>query len=393
LTFHFPRQLVLILSNTHQITTIIIMKLIVFGLLVVPSCAFFVPQHACRSQRSAFVVSRPSSAFVAAEVEGAAEAAENSMEFPDVTDEQPSVVAETAPAEQPERHTAFVGNLPFDITEPEVRDMFGAYGTVENINIPKNKATDLPRGFAFVDMSSAEEVSTAISSLDGTEFRERALKVTLSVPKDQLEKKPRPERRTQQRPQAPEGCKKIYVGNIPFEFATEDIVQQFQEFGEVVDFFMPTDRESGIGRGFCFITMKEENAEQAIAAMNGQEFQGRRLVVNEPLPPGESRPPRNTGGGRGGAPRDNRMKLYVGNLSFYTGAGTIRELFEEFGEVYDCYLPEDSSGNGGSRGFGFVTMSKEAAQQAIDELDGCEIDGRLIRVNAAEAKRSSRGRD
>lgn len=87
------------------------MKLIVFGLLAVPSSlGFLLPEHARRS-RSTFVVSRPSSAFVAAEVEGAAEALENSMETPDSTDEQPGVVAE--PAEQTERYTAFVGNLPF----------------------------------------------------------------------------------------------------------------------------------------------------------------------------------------------------------------------------------------------------------------------------------------
>ena len=79
---------------------------------------------------------------------------------------------------------------------------------------------------------------------------------------------------------------------------------------------------------------------------------------------------------------DNRTKLYVGNLSFYTVAETLAELFEEFGTVHDCYLPEDPT-TGSSRGFGFVTMDKENAQAAIDETDGCELDGRIIRVNEA----------
>ena len=80
--------------------------------------------------------------------------------------------------------------------------------------------------------------------------------------------------------------------------------------------------------------------------------------------------------------KPGRTKLYVGNLSFYTIADTLAEIFEEFGTVHDCYLPEDSN-TGSSRGFGFVTMDKEAAQKAIDETDGLELDGRIIRVNEA----------
>jgi RNA recognition motif-containing protein len=79
------------------------------------------------------------------------------------------------------------------------------------------------------------------------------------------------------------------------------------------------------------------------------------------------------------------VKIYVGNLSFYTIAETLIEAFSEFGTVHDCYLPEDSA-TGATRGFGFVTMDREAALQAVAELDGCEIDGRKVRVNQAQPK-------
>ena len=61
------------------------------------------------------------------------------------------------------------------------------------------------------------------------------------------------------------------------------------------------------------------------------------------------------------------------------------EVFEEFGDVHDCYIPEDPS-TGNSRGFGFITMDNEAALDAIDGLDGCELDGRMIAVNAARPR-------
>ncbi len=78
--------------------------------------------------------------------------------------------------------------------------------------------------------------------------------------------------------------------------------------------------------------------------------------------------------------------MYVGNLAFFTNEETLTEVFEEFGEVYDCYIPQDPE-RGGSRGFGFITMEQDAANEAIDALDGCELEGRIIAVNEAQIKR------
>lgn len=88
----------------------------------------------------------------------------------------------------------------------------------------------------------------------------------------------------------------------------------------------------------------------------------------------------------------DRTKLYVGNLSFYTTLDTVHNFFSEYGTVYDCYLPEDRE-TGGSRGFAFVTMDKEGATTAIDELDGYELDGRIIRVNEAQPREERVRRD
>ena len=59
--------------------------------------------------------------------------------------------------------------------------------------------------------------------------------------------------------------------------------------------------------------------------------------------------------------------------------------------MYDCYMPEDAE-TGESRGFGFVTLDKEAAESAVKETDGCELDGRIIRVNDAQPKGGGGGR-
>lgn len=80
-------------------------------------------------------------------------------------------------------------------------------------------------------------------------------------------------------------------------------------------------------------------------------------------------------------------KLYVGNLSWGTEEGALRELFEEYGNVLDCYIPTDRE-TGQHRGFAFVTMEPDDALRAADETDGYELDGRILRVNEAQPKGS-----
>ena len=82
-------------------------------------------------------------------------------------------------------------------------------------------------------------------------------------------------------------------------------------------------------------------------------------------------------------------KLYVGNLSWGTEEGALRELFEEYGKVVDCFIPTDRE-TGQHRGFAFVTMEPEDALRAADETDGYELDGRILRVNEAQPKGSGR---
>lgn len=271
------------------------------------------------------------------------------------------------------------------MSDSDLRKLFEDQGTVvELVTIPRKRETQQPRGFAFVDLESDEQIDIAVAALDGNTFMGRELRVMKSLPRDQVEKSPA-------QPKAPrqemEGTKKLYVGNIPFEATPEDMKNLFAEYGEILDVFIPTNPGSGTGRGFAFITMKEEAISQAIEGVNGLVYEGRDLVVSEPLPKGEKKAPTQK------RPRRQRnTKIYVGNLSFYTVAETLEELFSEFGEVLDCYLPEDPR-SGGSRGFGFVTMASADAERAIAEINGCEVDGRVIRVNAAQPKSASKDND
>ena len=90
---------------------------------------------------------------------------------------------------------------------------------------------------------------------------------------------------------------KLYVGNISFNTSNQDLIDMFSASGTVESANIIEDRETGRSRGFGFVEMaSKQEAEAAIAALNGKEVEGRALKVNEAKP----REDRNSGGGRGG---------------------------------------------------------------------------------------------
>jgi RNA recognition motif-containing protein len=90
--------------------------------------------------------------------------------------------------------------------------------------------------------------------------------------------------------------KKIYVGNLPFSSTEDDVRQLFEQHGEVHSVALINDRETGRPRGFGFVEMDDNGANAAISALDGQEFDGRALRVNEAQ---DRRGGRGRGGGGG----------------------------------------------------------------------------------------------
>ena len=77
----------------------------------------------------------------------------------------------------------FVGNLPFSATEQSVRALFEPHGTIESLALINDRDTGRPRGFGFIEMSSAD-ASNAMQALNGKDFEGRALKVSEAQAKE-----------------------------------------------------------------------------------------------------------------------------------------------------------------------------------------------------------------
>ena len=94
----------------------------------------------------------------------------------------------------------------------------------------------------------------------------------------------------------------IYVGNLAFSTTEDELHKLFEDFGEVQTAKVIMDRDTGRSRGFGFVEMPQESARKAIESLNGVEFGGKELTVNE------AREKKQFGGGGGGG-RDGNQRF------------------------------------------------------------------------------------
>ncbi|MGV0103710.1 RNA recognition motif domain-containing protein [Nostoc sp. DSM 114167] len=78
----------------------------------------------------------------------------------------------------------YVGNLSYQVTQDDLNSVFAEHGTVKRVQLPTDRETGRPRGFAFVEMSTEAEETAAIDALDGAEWMGRDLKVNKAKPKE-----------------------------------------------------------------------------------------------------------------------------------------------------------------------------------------------------------------
>jgi len=261
------------------------------------------------------------------------------------------------------QHTAYVVNLAYGTGNKDLRKAFGEHGKVESVYIPIDRNTGRPKGIGFVTMSTEAELNTVIETFGNSQLGGRKIFVSKAKPRGEVGEKK-------------EAMTKMYVGNISFDTTGDELIEYFSTWGSVKDCYVPLDRETGLPRGFAFITMAPDGVDAAIDNADGVEFGGRTIEVKVSLPRGTKAPKRQ---------RSPETKLYVGNLSYDTDEDMLRETFEQYGTLLDLYMPIDRY-SGDRRGFAFLTVEPEVAQQIIEELDGFELDGRILRVNEARPK-------
>ncbi|KAJ5223524.1 hypothetical protein N7468_008066 [Penicillium chermesinum] len=284
--------------------------------------------------------------------------------------------ADAAAASADEGRRLYIGNLAYATTEEELKEFFKSY-TIESTSIPVNPRTNRPVGYAFVDLATAAEATTAISELSGKEILSRKVSV-------QLARKPEPA-------EAKEGA---------------------ASGGEGASGNEGRKRAGGRGRGRGRARGRGGRAARGRNGQDGQEIPEAKADTeakeepatneNEPVsteatkqakPRAAARAQKQRGPPEDGIP--SKTKVMVANLPYDLTEDKLKEIFAEYTPVsakvalrpiprFMIKKLQARNERRKTRGFGFVSLPSEELQaKAVAEMNGKEIDGRTIAVKVA----------
>ncbi|KAF3329824.1 ribonucleoprotein [Carex littledalei] len=176
-----------------------------------------------------------------------------------------------------DRARLYVGNLPYSATSNELAELFSEAGTVTTADVVYDRVTDRSRGFGFVTMATVEEANEAIRMFDGSQLGGRSIRVNFpEVPRgaerEVLTVSSRPSKGYVDSPH------KIYAGNLGWGVNSEMLQQAFSNQSGLLGAKVIFDRETGLSRGFGFVSFASaEDAQAALESMDGVEVEGRPL--------------------------------------------------------------------------------------------------------------------
>jgi len=173
-------------------------------------------------------------------------------------------------AEEDAEGKLFVGGLAWDSTEESIKSYFEKFGTVEAVNLKRNKEDPSKhRGFCFVKFTSQDYVDSVLNQkephfIDGSKVD----------PKSACPTGVKPEQRT----------KKIFVGGLQEQTTEEKLMEYFGQFGEIQNSIeFSVDRNTHKRRGFCFIEFANEGIVDRIVKSQFHEVAGKRLETKRAL--------------------------------------------------------------------------------------------------------------
>ena len=212
----------------------------------------------------------------------------------------------------------FVAGLPDTVTDDGLRALFSGTGSrIDELSLPRDRATGRPRGFAFVTLSSAEDAQRSREQLDGSLLEGRSISVRpfssgpprgatgpgsfgggAGAPGAGFGGERRP-------PPRDDSNRTLYVGNLPYDIEEADLRGLFAQMGakDLDRVHLPMDHATGRKRGFAFVSfISEDAAKAALEVLGNLSVRGRPCTVHLAHPRGErpARPERGFGPGPGG---------------------------------------------------------------------------------------------
>ncbi|OWM68609.1 hypothetical protein CDL15_Pgr023574 [Punica granatum] len=274
----------------------------------------------------------------------------------------------------PHGSEVFIGGLPRDVLEEDLRDLCEPIGEVFEVRLIKDKGTGESKGYAFVSFRTQEEAQKAIEELHSKEFKGKTLRCSLAESKNRL-----------------------FIGNVPKSLKDDEFRKAIEEVGPGVEnielikdepenaevaatvfFYKLQDPQNpSRNRGFAFVLYYNN----ACADYSRQKMSNANFKLDGNTPTVTWADPKS-------APDHSAASqvkaLYVKNIPENTTTEQLKELFQRHGEVVKVVMPPSKSGSN-KRDFGFVHYAeRSSALKAVKDSEKYEIDGHALEVVLAK---------
>ncbi|XP_009863462.1 PREDICTED: nucleolin, partial [Apaloderma vittatum] len=258
--------------------------------------------------------------------------------------------------------TLFVKNLPYRLTEDEMREVFE---NAQEIRIVMNKDGN-SKGMAYIEFKTEAEANKALEEKQGTEVDGRAMVIDFTGEKSQQD---------HQKGGGERESKTLIVNNLSYAASEETLQELFKKASSIK---MPQTNQ-GRPKGYAFVEFATtEDAKEALNSCNNTEIEGRTIRLEFSSPAWQ----KGNTNARGGFNQQSKT-LFVRGLSEDTTEETLKESFE--GSISARIVTDRDTGS--SKGFGFVDFSSpEDAKAAKEAMEDGEIDGNKVILDFAKPK-------
>ncbi|KAG7279961.1 hypothetical protein CRUP_025213, partial [Coryphaenoides rupestris] len=278
----------------------------------------------------------------------------------------------------------YVGDLHQDVTEAMLYEKFSPAGAILSIRVCRDMITRRSLGYAYVNFQQPADAERALDTMNFDVIKGRPVRIMWSQRDPSLRKS---------------GVGNIFIKNLDKSIDNKALYDTFSAFGNILSCKVVCDENGSKGYGFVHFETQEA-AERAIEKMNGMLLNDRKVFVGR----FKSRKEREA---ELGARAKEFTNVYIKNFGEDMDDEKLREFFSRYGRLAPKRSTNTAGGvtmgvlftgnamsirvmtdnSGKSRGFGFVSFEHhEDAQKAVDEMNGKELNGKLIYVGRAQKK-------
>ncbi|KAG3276177.1 polyadenylate-binding protein 4-like [Ictidomys tridecemlineatus] len=257
----------------------------------------------------------------------------------------------------------YVGDLHVDVTEDLLFRKFSAVGPVLSIRICRDAVTRLSLGYAYVNFLQLADAQKALDTMNFDTIKGKSIRLMWSQRDAHLRKS---------------GVGNVFIKNLDKSIDNKTLHEHFSAFGKILSSKVMSDDQGSKGYGFVHF-QNQSAAEKAIEEMNGKLLKDCRVFV------GRFKNRKEREAELRSKASSEFTNVYIKNFGDDMDDERLKEVFSKYGHPLSVKVMRDASGK--SKGFGFVSFeSHQAAQKAVEEMNGKDINGQPVFVGRAQKK-------